>query len=160
MYRVWWVPWWLTWYLCLYICEKCEMSRLWWTHGRTDGQWESRAVFSSSWIRKTTGCDSHVATNITSAIRHDVDHFEKLRFTSYSSQNDIKSILKLHTHTHDARRSHDQRQTRTKCMTWHFRQTLFNFYKSKYFADIDSSHMWQKSSDIRAFRMYTKYVYL
>ena len=44
-------PWWLTLHLCLYICEKCEMSRLWRTRGRTDGQWESRAVFSLSWIR-------------------------------------------------------------------------------------------------------------
>ena len=59
----------------------------------------------------TTGYDGRVASNITSAIRHDVDHFEILRFTSYSSQNDIKSILKLKTHTDDARRSHDQRNT-------------------------------------------------
>ena len=44
-------PWWLTWHLCLYICEKCEMSRLWRTDERTDGQWESSAVFSLSWIR-------------------------------------------------------------------------------------------------------------
>ena len=65
----------------------------------------------------TTGYAGRVATNITSAIRHDVDHFEILRFTSFSSQNDIKSRLKLQTHTDDARRSHDQRQTRPKCMT-------------------------------------------
>ena len=36
-YRVWWVPWW---HLCLYICEKCEMSRLWHTNGRTHEQWK------------------------------------------------------------------------------------------------------------------------
>ena len=46
-------PWWLTWYLCLYICEKCEMSRMWRTDGRTNARTvESRAVFSLSWIRK------------------------------------------------------------------------------------------------------------
>ena len=33
-------PWWLTWHLCLYICEKCEMSRLWHTNGRTHEQWK------------------------------------------------------------------------------------------------------------------------
>ena len=44
-------PWWLTWHLCLYMCEKCEMPRLWHTDTRTHGQWESRAVFSLSWIR-------------------------------------------------------------------------------------------------------------
>ena len=44
MYRVWWVPWWLTWHLCLYICEKCEMSRLWRTHGHTDTRTDSGKV--------------------------------------------------------------------------------------------------------------------
>ena len=37
--------------------------------------------------------------------------------------------------------------------------TLFDFYSSKYVADIDSSHMWQECGDIRAFRMYTEYDY-
>ena len=37
-------PWWLTWHLCLYICEKCEMSRLWHTDGRTHGHTDSRKV--------------------------------------------------------------------------------------------------------------------
>ena len=44
---------------------------------------------------------------------------------------------------------------------WHdILHALFDFYSSKYVADIDSSHMWQESGDIRAFRMYTKYDYM
>ena len=45
-------PWWLTWHLCLYICEKCEMSRLWRTDGRTHGKWkvEQYSVWAESAI--------------------------------------------------------------------------------------------------------------
>ena len=56
-YRVWWVPWSLTWHLCLYICEKCEMSRLWHTNERTDGQWkvEQYSVWAESAIIVSIG---------------------------------------------------------------------------------------------------------
>ena len=44
---------------------------------------------------------------------------------------------------------------------WHdILRTLFDFYSSKYIADIDSSHIWQESGNVRAFRMYFKYDYM
>ena len=49
-------PWWLTWHLCLYICEKCEMSRLWRTHGHTDsGKVEQSSVWAESAIGQCSG---------------------------------------------------------------------------------------------------------
>ena len=88
-------PWWLTWHLCLYIYEKCEMSRLWRTHGHTDGQWESRAVFSLNWIRnlirKKTGCDEYPENQLNVASKN----LAKYPFDEKDGKKNLEGICSM-----------------------------------------------------------------